>query len=117
MSATREPKLRGRRSYPRLRLDCDARLISRHGTWPVRLHNLSSTGAHISCTTTEQPSWCVLKWLNYEAMADVVWVRGKFMGLQFDAPIPDDWVLGTRERAPDVPEASKLPVHRHLRTV
>ena len=117
MAATEKPKQSGRRVVPRLRLDCEARIISRHGTWPAHLHNLSTTGAHVSRATNEEPSWCVLKWLNYEAMGDTVWVRGKFMGIKFDTPIPEEWVLGTRQQAPDVPEYSKLPLRRHLRAV
>ena len=117
MAAADEANLAGRRMVPRLRLDCDARLISSHGTWPAHLHNLSTTGAHLSRAANEQPSWCVLKWLNYEAIADTVWFRGKFMGIRFDTPIPEEWVLGTRLQAPNVLEEFKLPMRRHLRRI
>ena len=54
----------GRRRSPRLRLAIDARLITTWGEYPVRLDNLSSTGAHVSRPQSEKFGRCVLKWLG-----------------------------------------------------
>src|SRR4051794_19507689 len=101
---------RGRRSFPRLRLEIPARLITHHGSYPTRLDNLSETGAHLSVARPERFTQCVPRWLSFEAMGKLVWMRAGYCGISFDRPLAEEWVYQTRTEAPNVPEGLKLPV-------
>jgi hypothetical protein len=107
----------GRRVAPRLRLAISARLITNFGEYPVRLDNLSATGAHISRPKDERFSRCVLKWLRFEAWGELVWLRGGYCGIRFEKPLPEVWVLETREHTPLLPEGWKLPVASRVRSI
>ena len=107
----------GRRRAQRLRLAIDARLITLQGEYPVRLDNLSETGAHVSRPKQETFTRCVLKWLDFEAWGHMVWLRGGYCGITFDKRLPADWVLQTREHTPVLPEGWKLPVPSRVRRI
>ena len=111
------PNTTGRRRAPRLRLAIDARLITTWGEYPVRLDNLSETGAHISRPQHERFARCVLQWLGFEAWGEMVWVRGGYCGIRFDKPLPEDWVDATRARPAELPEGWKLPTPSRMRSV
>jgi hypothetical protein len=107
----------GRREHPRLRLAIDARLITTGGEYPVRLDNLSQSGAHISRPRVDSFERCVLKWLDYEAWGTMVWARSGYCGVRFEPPLPDGWVLDTRNRTTTFPEGWKSPTPRRLRSI
>ena len=107
----------GRRRAPRLRLAIDARLITTHGEYLVRLDNLSATGAHISRPKQDEFTACVLKWLGFEAWGQMVWMRGGYCGVRFERPLPDAWVEATRAVPADLPEAWKLPTPSRVRRI
>ena len=98
----------GRRRQPRLRLGINARLITNLGQYPVRLDNLSRGGAHIWRARNEHFSKCLLRWLDFEAWADLVWDSGGYCGIRFEKPIPERWIMESREHA-CLPEDWKLP--------
>lgn len=111
------PGQTGRRQAQRLRLAIDARLITLQGEYPVRLDNLSETGAHVSRPKEETFTRCVLKWLGFEAWGQMVWHRGGYCGITFDKPISAQWVLETREHTPVLPEGWKLPTPSRVRRI
>lgn len=111
------PETTGRRRAPRLRLAIDARLITTWGEYPVRLDNLSETGAHISRPQQDAFGRCVLKWLGFETWGEMVWVRGGYCGIHFDKPLPEDWVSATRATPAALPEGWKLPTPSRVRRI
>src|SRR5690349_17031905 len=111
------PKATGRRHASRLRLAIDARLITTHGEYPVRLDNLSTSGAHISRPRQDQFTACVLKWLDHEAWGHMVWFRGGYCGIRFDPPIAEEVVMATRAVPAMLPDSWKLPVPSRVRRI
>ena len=111
------PDTTGRRQSSRLRLAISARLITTWGEYPVRLDNLSETGAHISRPKTEAFMRCVLKWLGHEAWGELVWMKGGYCGIRFDTPLPEDVVAATRARPAELPEGWKLPTPSRVRRI
>jgi hypothetical protein len=107
----------GRRRAQRLRLAIDARLITTWGEYPVRLDNLSETGAHISRPKQDKFGRCVLKWLGFEAWGELVWMRGGYCGIRFEKPLPEDVVAATRAQPARLPESWKLPTPSRMRRV
>jgi len=105
----------GRRAHPRLRLAIGARLITHHGTYAVRLDNLSVTGAHLSRPNVEDFTGCVLRWLGFEALGEKVWQRGAYCGIRFDQPLPESWIAETRKQVPIIPDGWLLPVPSRVR--
>lgn len=111
------PSETGRRRAARLRLAIDARLITTWGEYPVRLDNLSDTGAHVSRPKSDAFGRCVLKWLDYETWGEMVWARGGYCGIRFDRPLPEDWVRTTRAMPAALPEGWKLPTPSRVRRI
>src|SRR5690606_26201902 len=88
-----------RRGKARLRLGIPAQLLSLHGRSRVTLLDLSESGARIRYDG--QPVIdVVLEWLGYEAFGRVVRHSGRELGVRFDEPISQAWVLDTRELLP-----------------
>ena len=111
------PDLTGRRRAQRLRLAIEARLTTTFGDSRVRLENLSETGAHMTRPKEASTGQCLLRWLGFESFGEIVWLRGGYCGIRFDTPLPESWVMQTREHAPDVPEAWKLPTPSRVRRI
>ena len=111
------PETSGRRRAPRLRLAIDARLITTWGEYTVRLDNLSQSGAHVSRPKDEKFGPCVLKWLGFEALGELVWIRGGYCGIRFDKPLTEDWIAATRARPAELPEGWKLPTPSRVRRI
>ena len=111
------PETIGRRLEPRLRLAIDARLITTWGEYPVRLDNLSRTGAHVSRPKQDAFTRCVLKWLRFEAWGEMVWLRGGYCGIRFDKALPYEWVSETRATPSALPEEWKLPTPSRVRRI
>jgi hypothetical protein len=111
------PDKAGRRRAARLRLAIDARLVTTWGEYPVRLDNLSETGAHVSRPKKDRFGPCVLQWLGYEALGEMVWMRGGYCGIRFDKPLPDEWVTATRAKPAQLPEGWKLPTPSRVRRI
>jgi hypothetical protein len=88
-----------RRGKARLRLGIPAQLLSLHGRSRVTLLDLSETGARIRYSG-EPVRDVVVEWLGYEAFGKVVRRSGGDLGVRFDDPIAERWVLETRERLP-----------------
>jgi hypothetical protein len=96
--------LQHRRGTPRLRLGIEARFTSLEGAQPVLLQDLSKTGAKLLLADEKVSSSGFLHWLQYEMFAELAWRKGRWCGVQFDEPVPEDWVLGTRAEAPALAE-------------
>ncbi|MEO7551045.1 MAG: hypothetical protein ABIT09_07890 [Croceibacterium sp.] len=100
-----------------MRLAIDARLITTHGDFPVRLDNLSGTGALVSRPKQDVFTACVLKWLGLEAWGQLVWMRGGYCGIRFDRPLPPEWVESTRAVPAELPEGWKLATPSRVRRI
>jgi hypothetical protein len=90
-----------RRGKARLRLGIPAQLLSLHGRSRVTLLDLSETGARLRYQG-EPVRDVVIEWLGYEAFGKVVRRGGGELGVRFDEPIAERWVLDTRERLPAI---------------
>jgi hypothetical protein len=91
-----------RRKKPRLRVGIPARLETLYETVQVTLIDLSQTGAKMEIPDRRLAGSAVLNWLSFEALGDVMWQEGDLAGLQFDPSVPLDYLLATRELAPNV---------------
>lgn len=90
-----------RRGKARLRLGIPAHLLSLHGHSRVTLLDLSETGARLQYDGDPVRD-VVVEWLGYEAFGKVVRRIGDEVGVRFDEPIAEAWVLDTRERLPAI---------------
>lgn len=89
---------RGRREQSRLRVRLACRLITRAGDNALALVDLSRTGARVQTGAIAPPQGdAVLQWSGMEAFGTVVWARGGFCGLQFEEPIPANWLAVSRQ--------------------
>ena len=73
----------GKRQSTRLRLNVRARLTSARGTQLATMVDLSQTGAR-------------LEWLDLAAEVRVAWQDNRLCGVEFEEPLPLDWVTRTR---------------------
>jgi hypothetical protein len=88
----------GKRGQPRLRVRLPARLITLNGEFRVVLCDLSTGGARVGKPgLVLDGGQAVLLWESFEAFCAVAWCRGGLVGVRFEDPIPNDWVLVTRE--------------------
>lgn len=97
-----------RRSHARLRLGIAARVETLDGQQPVRLIDLSQSGAHVILSRPGEIRRGVLSWLGFEAFAFVVWTDGDRLGFEFDELVPVEHLIETRERAPTVVREESL---------
>lgn len=107
----------GRRSKRRLRLAAEARLITRNGKHLIRLTDISVTGAHLSHTSIEPFTWCVLQWLGHEVDGHMVWINEDEAGIRFTKALPDEVLLILREKFPDIDESRRLPTPDRTRRI
>jgi hypothetical protein len=104
MNVTTEAAHAGRRKHPRLRVGIPARLETVHGTKTVDLLNLSQAGAKIDLAQIPKVREAILRWLDFEAMGNVIWQDGEQLGIVFDSPLTAEAILATRKLAPSVVE-------------
>jgi hypothetical protein len=76
-----------RRQAPRFRLGMPARLITLEKHLDVVLEDLSEAGAKVTLPELHTFPVCVLKWMDHHAFAEVRWMHGCIVGLQFASPI------------------------------
>jgi hypothetical protein len=89
----------GKRHSARLGLSVRGRLTSEPGIQMVELTDLSETGARLVLSASHEVSEARLEWLEFEARGRVIWQDKRRCGLQFDEPLPLEWVLRTRSPA------------------
>lgn len=89
---------RGRRAQSRLRVWLSCRLITRGFDAKAVLADLSRVGAKIQTNRSEGLyGEAVLQWAGMEAFGTIIWARGGFCGLQFDKPVPENWLILSRQ--------------------
>ena len=86
----------GKRRSARLSLSVRGRLSNERGTQVVELLDLSETGARLELSASHAVAEVHLQWLSFEAGGRVIWQDRRLCGLQFDAPLPVEWVTRTR---------------------
>lgn len=91
-----------RRRHVRLRLGIPARFLTLDERFEVRLINLSQSGARVMLPGSGTVSEGVLEWLEYDTFAVAVWQEGEELGVEFDRPLPPQWLRATHAAAPDV---------------
>jgi hypothetical protein len=74
----------------------------------VQLLDLSQAGARLELPSPEPFGSAVLYWLSFEAFGDLVWQKGRSVGLQFDTLLPLGCLVETRRLAPDVVALEEL---------
>ena len=97
-----------RRQHARLRLGMPARLETLEGQQPVRLVDLSQSGAQVVLEHPHEVRRAVLCWLDFEAFGIVAWREDDHVGLEFEELVPMDQLFETRQRAPDVVRAETM---------
>lgn len=89
-----------RRQASRFRLGMSARLITLERHLDVVLEDLSEGGAKITLPEPHTFPVCVLKWMDHHAFAEVRWMNGRVVGLQFPSPISAMTLEQTARYAP-----------------
>ena len=85
-----------RRVKPRLRVDCEARMLMTSGDRPGRLVNLSEDGAEIEMDNPPARGIsALLLWDSHEYYGKVVWVKDTSCSFTFERPISSVVVLDT----------------------
>lgn len=91
-----------RRRHVRLKLGIPAVLLTLDERHEVRLVNLSQSGARVVLPRPKAVREGVLEWLDYDSFAVAVWQDGDEVGLEFDRPLPRQWLRETHAAAPEV---------------
>ena len=91
-----------RRAFPRLTLGISAQLETLEGRQRVRLIDLSQGGARVIVGRPGEFNEGVLTWIRFDAFCIVAWSDQKYIGLEFDEPLPLAVLVETRRRAPSV---------------
>ena len=86
----------GKRQSTRLRLNVRARLTSARGTQLATMVDLSQTGARLELSASYALSEARLEWLDLAAEVRVAWQDNRLCGVEFDEPLPFEWVARTR---------------------
>ena len=103
----------GKRAHARLRVRLPAKLITLHGEHRLALIDLSTGGARVGKPGLDCPtSKALVQWAGYEAFGRIVWARDGLAGVRFEEPIPDEWVMATRQLAENSPLPSDTELHR-----
>lgn len=101
-----------RRRHLRVQLGIPARLLTLDERSEVRLVNLSQSGARIVLPQAEPVKEGVLEWLGFDTFAIAVWQEGKEVGLEFDRPLPPQWLRETHIAAPEVVREEEIGAAR-----
>lgn len=104
-----------RRRNPRLMLGITAEFISLEGRQPVTLQDLSATGAKIQLGGLQPSKRGILRWMEFEVLAEVKWRREGWCGLIFDRPISNACLFQTRINAPGLIAEEQRNRHSHAR--
>lgn len=107
----------GRGQSQRLRVITNGRLITRGGSFPVYVENISETRALLTHGDKEPFTWCVLLWLKREFIGEMAWAEKGRCGIRFDEPLPAFTVLAIKRMFPVVDEAVKLPLPDRTRRI
>lgn len=102
----------GRRKAARLRVQAEARLVTRDGAFPVDIVDISQTGVHLARPGAQDFTWCVLKWLGFEFYGSMAWSRTGRCGVRFDDPLPAEAILAIKRYFPKIDESTKMPSFR-----
>ena len=104
-----------RRQAPRFRLGMPARLITLEKHLDVVLEDLSEAGAKITLPEPHTFPVCVLKWMDHHAFAEVRWMQGRVVGLEFTGTIPAMTLEQTVRYAPGLVMRMKSRSGLHCR--
>ena len=99
-SAAADLNFKPRRGKARLRAGIPAVLVTMNGRQVISLVDLSESGAGLVVKDGWRINGGVLKWMDYEVYGTVVRRGDKDIGLRFEEPIDQDWVLNTRQWLP-----------------
>ena len=92
----------GERYFPRARLDLPARLVTFNGTFPCTLIDLSRSGAKLAASECPKiGAMVVVEGLPIELFGTVCWAASGLLGVEFQAPLPSDRIVGMRLYAKD----------------
>lgn len=91
--------------------------MTRAGTAPVCVINISATGASLSGAGAESFTWCVLLWMDQEFYGEMVWSDRAACGIQFEVPLPTEVILAIKQRFPAIAESARLPLSDRMRTI
>jgi len=86
----------GKRQSTRLRLSVRARLTSARGTQLATMIDLSQTGARLELSATHALADGRLEWLDFATQVRVAWQDKRLCGVEFEEPLPLEWVTRTR---------------------
>ncbi len=93
-----------RRGRSRLKTCLGAEVLSLAGSLGAELIDLSLTGAKLKIVHRRRVvegirprETVVLTWAGFEAMGNVVWVRGDFLGVVFDGIVSPQVLIATRD--------------------
>ncbi len=92
-----------------MRLQAEARLVTRDGAFPVEIVDISQTGVHIARPGAQEFTWCVLKWVGLELYGTMAWSRIGRCGIRFDTPLSAEAILAIKQYFPNIDESTKMP--------
>lgn len=91
-----------RRRFARLEVGMAARFTTLAGEQPVRLVNLSQSGARLILSAPREAGTGVLTWLSFETFGELAWREGDTIGVVFDKLLSPGCLAQTRLSAPTV---------------
>ena len=91
-----------RREHARLRVGIPAYFETLEGRLKVRLLDISQGGAHVLLPGETPIREGVLMWMRFDVFGMTVWQQGDELGMKFERPLPREWLIETREIAPDI---------------
>jgi hypothetical protein len=91
-----------RREHARLRVGIPAYFETLEGRLRVRLVDISQGGAHLILPGDVPIREGVLMWMRFDVFGMTVWQQDDELGMKFERPLPREWLIETREVAPDI---------------
>jgi hypothetical protein len=102
-----------RRQSERCRVFLTAKLVTTTDERPIKLRDLSETGALVEGEKVpEQGTDVVLMRGEFEVFARIAWSDGKRAGVQFDAPVPTGEIFAQVKAAPKAPTPAAASFRR-----
>lgn len=106
----------GRRSAARLRMGIPATLLLLTGTHRGTLLDLSCTGARLLIEPILRVGAdAVLQAPGFEAFGTLVWCEQGRVGMRFDRPLREDWMIAMRDYIDTFPERTRETMLRSAR--
>lgn len=99
-----------RREHARLRLGIPAHFETLDGRRKVRLLDISQGGAHVLLTDESPIREGVLMWMRFDAFGMTIWQNGDELGMKFERPVAREWLIETREFAPEIVREEALGI-------